>query len=44
MRFALAPAARLPGFRNYYPEYALHPGTSGARRGPAFAYAGSPSP
>ena len=25
LRFALAPTARLAGFRNYYPEYALHP-------------------
>jgi hypothetical protein len=24
MSFVLAPAARLAGFRNYYPEYALH--------------------
>jgi hypothetical protein len=25
LAFVLAPAARLAGYRNYYPEYALHP-------------------
>jgi mannose-6-phosphate isomerase-like protein (cupin superfamily) len=25
LSFVLAPAARLAGYRNYYPEYALHP-------------------
>lgn len=32
MRAALGPMARLLGFRNYYPEYALHAGGITARR------------